>query len=139
MGRWSFLIFGGDIKEPFLRRMVFRVGLASLVAGFVYGVFDVGVTPVAGGPAYALAAMTFFYAAFIGYEFFRYYRCADEMVRETLIASLAVAGLVMLVCSGVYGLMDLLFALPQIKMIYVFLFATLVSSIAWFIAAWKNS
>lgn len=61
------------------------------------------------------------------------------MVRETLIASLAVAGLVMLVSSGVYGLMDLLFALPQIKMIYVFLFATLVSSIAWFIAAWKNS
>ncbi len=139
MSRWSFLLFGGDIKEPFLRRMAFRVSAASIVAGFVYGAFDVGVTPVASGPAYGLAAMTLLYAAFIAYEYFRYYQHSDEMVRGTLNASLAVAGLVVLACSGVYGLLELLFALPQVKMIHVFLFAAIVSSISWFIAAWKNS
>ena len=139
MARWSFLLFGGDFREPFLRRMVWRVSLASLVAGFCYGFFKVGLSPTPAAPAYGLAALTLAYAAFLAYEGWRYYQHSDEMVRRTLVASLAVSGLLVMVCAGLYGLLDLLFDLPPVEMILVFLFSAATASIAWFVAAWKTS
>lgn len=139
MARWSFLFFGGDIREPFLRRMVWRVSAASLVAGFCYGFFDVGLSPTPKAPAYGLAALTFVYAAFLAYEYWRYYQHSDEMVRRTLVASLAISGLLVMVCAGLYGLLELMFDLPRVEMIHVFFFSAAASSIAWIIAAWKTS
>ncbi len=139
MARWSFLLFGGDFHEPFPRRMVWRVSAASLVAGFCYGFFEVGLAPAPTAPAYSLAALTFVYAAFLVYEYWRYYQHSDEMVRRTLVASLAVSGLVVMVCAGRYGLLELMFDLPPTEMIHMFLLSAVAASIAWFTAAWKTS
>jgi hypothetical protein len=138
MARWSFLLFGGDIREPFLRRMAWRIGVASLVAEFCYGFFQVGLSPTPTAPAYGLAALTFVYAAFLAYESWRYYQHSDEMVRRTLVASLAISGLLVMVCAGLYRLLELMFDLPPIEIIHVFFFSA-AASIAWFIAAWKTS
>lgn len=139
MSRLSFLLFGGDIREPFLRRMVFRLGVSSLAIGAAFGFFAPGADPLPRPVAIGLAVAVAVYAAILVAEFRRYYQHSDEMARRVLTASLAVSGLVVMAASGLYGVLDLAFSLPEISMLHVFFFSAIVSSIAWFAAAWKNS
>ncbi len=139
MSRWSFLLLGGDAGQPHVRRMAWRVGLASFVLGLAYGRFDVGLSQTSEPVAIGLAALTVVVAVIVANEHRHFYQHADELVRRTLVASLAVAGVAVLFATGLYGVADLLFGLPEIPMIGVFLFAAAASSVAWLVAAWKTS
>jgi hypothetical protein len=139
MSRLSFLFLGGDSSQPHVRRMAWRVGLASFVLGLAYGRFDVGLAPASQPVAIGIAALTIVVAVIVANEYRHFYQRSDELIRRTLVASLAIAGLATLVAAGLYGVADLLFGLPEIPMIGVFLFAAAVSSVAWMVAAWKTS
>lgn len=139
MSRWSFLLLGGDASQPHVRRLAWRVGLGSFALGFADGRYDVGLAPASRPVAYALAAVTLLACAFFMNEYRHFYQRSDELVRRTLVASLAAAGLAVMGAAGLYGISGLLFGLPAIPMIGVFLFAAVVSSIAWMVAAWKTS
>lgn len=119
--------------------MAWRVGLSSFVLGLAYGRFDGGLAPASQPVAIGLAALTIVVAVIVANEYRRFYQCSDELIRRTLVASLAIAGLATLVAAGLYGVADLLFGLPELPMIGVFLFAAAVSSVAWMVAAWKAS
>ncbi|MFN3959672.1 MAG: hypothetical protein ACK4NP_07145 [Parvularculaceae bacterium] len=119
--------------------MACRVGLSSLVLGLSYGRFDVGLAPASQPEAIGLAALTIVVAVIAANEYRHFYQRSDELIRRTLVASLAIASLATLVAAGLQGVADLLFGLPEIPMVGVFLFAAAVSSIAWMVAAWKSS
>lgn len=139
MSRLSFIFLGGDASQPHVRRMAWRVGLSSLALGFGFGRYDIGLQPVTETVAIGAAVATVLFALFLAYEYRHFYLRSDELVRRTLVASLAVSGLMVMAAAGVYGVFELLFPLPPAPMIYVFLFAVVVSSIAWMVAAWKTS
>lgn len=139
MSRLSFIFLGGDAQQPHVRRMAWRVGLASLALGLGFGRYDIGLEPVSQPVAIGAAAATVIFAIFLANEYRHFYQCSDELVRRTLVASVAVAGLTVMAAAGLYGVFELLFPMPQIAMIHVFLFTIVVNSIAWMVAGWKTS
>ncbi len=139
MSRLSFIFLGGDASQPHVRRMAWRVGLASMVFGFGFGRYDIGFQPISQPVAFGAAAATLLFTLFLANEYRHFYVRSDELVRRTLVASLAVAGLLAMAATGLYGVFELLFPIPPIPMILVFLFAVIVNSIAWMVAAWKTS
>jgi putative flippase GtrA len=139
MTRWSYIFLGGDAAQPHVRRMAWRVGLASFALGLGFGHFDIGITPTSKSVAIGVAAATALFTAFLANEYRHFYQHSDEMIRRTLVASLAVAGLAVMGAAGIYGVAEMLFGLPPVPMLYVFLFATVVSSAAWMTVAWKTS
>jgi putative flippase GtrA len=119
--------------------MAWRVGLASLAFGFGFGRYNIGFDPVPPPVAIGAAAATTLFALFLANEYRHFYSKSDELVRRTLVASLAVAGLLLMAASGLYGVFELLLLAPPIPMILVFLFAVIVNSVAWMVAGWKTS
>lgn len=139
MSRLSFIFLGGDASQPHVRRMAWRIGLASVALGFGFGRFNIGLEPVSQPVAIGAAVATVLFALFLANEYRHFYQRSDELVRRTLVASLAVAGLVVMAATGLYGVFELLFPMPTAPMILVFLFAVIVNSIAWMVAGWKTS
>ncbi len=138
--RWSFLLLGGDMKDPAVRRMFWRIGGVAFVAGFFFGFLE----PDAGesysnGERYFLSALVTISFAVLGYEGWRFYRVSDELVRRVLIVSQAMSFCIVLVLMSLYGVAELLFGAPRPPVLVVALSAWVVSACCWLYAAWKST
>ena len=137
MSRWSFLLFGGDVADANVRRMVWRISIAAFLFGFTIGFFqaDVGeATPV---EKVAILSATALFAVVMLYEGLIFYRRSDELVRHVFDRSLAISGLIVLAATLFYGVVDFAIGLPSVEMLTVAIFALCVKSAAWMITAWR--
>ena len=139
MSRWSLLLFGGDITSPAVRRMAWRISVSSFFAGLAMGYFDVFEKTPDPQLGRLLAAGFCVYLAIVSHEMHHFYRHADEMLKRLLVTSFAAAGVFIVFAAATWGLLEVLVGLPRPSMLVVALAASLVSSIAWMVAAWRSS
>ncbi len=139
MGRWSLFLLGGDVNDPNVRRMFWRVTLASFIYGLAFGATAGAEGERAAHTDYLMAAATLAYVGFTIYEAWRYYQGADEMVKHICDRSLAVGGLIVLVATLTYGVLAELIGLREIEVLHIGLFALGVKLLAWMAAVWSST
>lgn len=138
MTRWSFLLLGGDASDPAVKRMCWRIGLASFIVGFFFGFFqpDPG-EDYATSERWILAVLVFAGVAITLYEGCRFYASSDEFVRGLLLKSQARAFGVVLGLLLLYGVLEILFDAPRLPALFIGFGAWILSAFCWMHASWK--
>lgn len=139
MSRWSFLLFGGDISDPKVRRMLWRISLASFIFGFFWGYLDGGGEGRTQQESYLLAALLIPFVGVLGYESLHFYKQSDEFVRSILNRASAIGGMVFLWTVLIGGALIEILGLPSPPLLYVGLYAYLIKMIAWTQAVWRTT
>lgn len=119
--------------------MVWRIAAASFVFGFLFGFFDGGQDLNSNAEKGVLLAATACLVLVVAYEGYRFYRRSDELVKHIFDRSLAIGGLIILSTTLLYGMIDIVFELPEISVLHLGLYMLAVKSAAWMVTAWRTS
>jgi hypothetical protein len=139
--RIKFLLFGSSNFSPHVRRMLWRLGGAGFICGFLFGFTE----PDAGAARsetmrLALGGVLLLGFMIMNYESWIFFRRSDELTQHVFVQSIALAGILMFCGVALLAITSFVFGPTfTVSIEWLALGALIITTCSWFYAALKST